>query len=79
MICSGEKTKFLIIDTEQKKRQNTNRDIKIMLNLCGKEITGSKSEKLIDVIVSNTATWKHMLYGNDTELGLKAIKEGWHA
>ena len=37
----------------------------VSLTVCGKNIGESQCEKLLGVIVNNTGTWKHMLYGND--------------
>ena len=76
MICSGEKTKLLVIGTEQNRRINmVLKNKEISVNVCGKEILESTSEKLLGVIINNNATWKHMLYGNnkvgkDKEIGL---------
>ena len=70
MVCSGEKTKLLIIGTEQNKRINMERENLFTLKVCGKDITESESEKLLGVIINDTGTWKHMLYGNESELGL---------
>ena len=66
MICSGEKTKLLVIGTDQNRRINMIEKGKtVSLTVCGKTIGESQCEKLLGVIVNNTGTWKHMLYGND--------------
>ena len=70
MICSGEKTKLLIIGTSQNRRANGKLENPPVINVCGREIEESESEKLLGVIINNTATWKHMLYGNDDNPGL---------
>ena len=38
--------------------------------VCGQHIRESESEKLLGVVVNNTGTWKHLLYGNEEEPGL---------
>ena len=62
MVCSGEKTKLLIIGTKklrQSKLINQNRDMSIMV--CGHKINESRSEKLLGLVISNHLKWN--LYG----------------
>ena len=62
MVCSGKKTKLLIIGTAQlKKNKLGDRDISI--EVCGQTVKESKSEKLLGLIVNNQHTWKEYLFG----------------
>ena len=76
MVCSGDKTKLLIIGTAQRrKRLLTDRNIKIQIEVCGKKVTESNSEKLLGLTVNNQQTWRDYLYGEqwrekDNEPGL---------
>ena len=66
MVCSGEKTKLLIISTKELRQSKlTSIDKKIKVNVCGKTITESKSEKLSGIMIDNDLTFKTYLYGND--------------
>ena len=62
MVCSGEKTKLLIIGTPAQKRI-TMKNIDIEVSVCDNTIKESTSEKLLGLIVNNDLTWKHYLYG----------------
>ena len=62
LVCSGEKTKLLIIGTTELKR--TLRTDNIMeINVCGERVMETKSEKLLGLIVNGEMTWKEYLYG----------------
>ena len=64
MVCSGEKTKLLIIGTPQlRKSRLLDRDISIQINVCGMNVKESKSEKLLGLVVNNQLTWTEYLYG----------------
>ena len=71
MICSSDKTKLLIIGTNAN-RQNKleNQNLALKVNVCGEEKAESTSEKLLGVLVNNTATFKHHLYGDEENQGL---------
>ena len=71
LVCSGGKTKLLVIgtrDLRNSKLVSQNKVIKI--NVAGHEVTESTSERLLGLIVNNTMTWEHQLYGNDEHKGL---------
>ena len=61
MVCSGEKTKLLIIGTNEQKR-NINED-EIEIKVCDKTVKVSPSEKLLGLVVNGKLTWKEYLYG----------------
>ena len=69
LTCSGEKTKLLVVGT------NANRQAKLVdvvpqVVVCGDIVEESKSEKLLGVVISNTATWHHHLHGDEDNAGL---------
>ena len=71
MICSSDKTKLLIVGTNsnrQSKPENENLSLKV--NICGEEKQETTSEKLLGIIVNNTATLKNHLHGDDENQGL---------
>jgi hypothetical protein len=71
MVCSSDKTKLLIIGTHAN-RQNKliNHNLTLSVNVCGEAKKETESEKLLGVIVNNTATFKHHVYGDDDNTGL---------
>jgi hypothetical protein len=71
LVCSGSKTKLLIVGTKELRRSKlTNRDIQIQINVDGHLVKESESERLLGVIVNNVMTWEHHLYGNTEHKGL---------
>ena len=69
MICSGEKTKLLLITT------GANRSSKLIGPARGITVGGeykeeSKSEKLLGLLVNNSCNWESHLYGDEENLGL---------
>ena len=71
LVCSGSKTKLLIVGTKELRRSKlTNRDFSIQINVDGHLVEESESERLLGVIVNNVMTWEHHLYGNDDHKGL---------
>ena len=64
MVCSGEKTKLLIIGTtQQRQKQLINPNINIKVKVGDNTVSESNSEKLLGLIVNNRLTWKDYLYG----------------
>ena len=64
MVCSGSKTKLLLIGTQQLKQSKLNPvSPKIEINVCGETVRDSKSERLLGLTVNNTMTWSEYLYG----------------
>ena len=56
MVCSGDKTKLLVIGTAEM-RKKLLKDEVFKIDVCGKPITQSKSEKLLGLIVNNELSW----------------------
>ena len=66
MVCSGAKTKLLIMGTRrQRNRMLAANNRLIQVNICGKVVKESSDEKLLGTVISNDLTWKTHLYGND--------------
>ena len=64
MVCSGSKTKLLVIGTAALRRSimkgaNSNMEI----NVCGSTIRDTKSERLLGLTVNNEMTWTEFLHG----------------
>ena len=71
MVCSGKKTKLLIVGTkEMRKSKLEDYNIIIKINVDGHEVVESESERLLGVLINNKMTWEHHLYGNDEHKGL---------
>ena len=71
MICSSEKTKLLVIGTHANRLDKlTRNDMSLKIKVCGEDISESKSEKLLGVVINNTATFREHFQGNDEHTGL---------
>ena len=71
MICSSDKTKLLIVGTNANRTDKlSKRDLSLKVNVCGEEKKESTSEKLLGVVVNNTATFKHNFHGDEENVGL---------
>jgi hypothetical protein len=63
MLCSGDKTKLLIVSTrDQRSAKLQGKTIKV--NVCNKVIEETKDEKLLGILMSNNLSWNSHLYGN---------------
>ena len=64
MACAGDKTKLLIIGTRQLRSLKLNEpEDNLKVVVCGSEIKGSESERLLGLVVNNQLTWRHYLSG----------------
>ena len=71
LVCSGSKTKLLVIGTkEMRKSKLVNTNTKLSITVAGHLVEESQSERLLGLIVNNSLTWHHHLYGNEEHLGL---------
>ena len=71
MVCSGSNTKLLVVGTRELHNSKLIRnDITIGIVVDGCKVTESWIERRQGIIVNNTLTWKHHLYGNDENTGL---------
>jgi len=62
MVCSGDKTKLLILGTDQLKRSRLQGQ-RISVSVCGNSVEASKSEKLLGVMVNDQMSWSNHLHG----------------
>ena len=66
MVCSGEKTKLLIVTSQEIRRSRLEPAGKqLQVEVCGKTVVESDDEKLLGIIVSKDLRWKTHLYGNN--------------
>ena len=71
LVCSGSKTKLLIIGTrELRKSKLISQNKVIRINVDGHEVEETSSERLLGLMINNTMTWENHLYGNDENKGL---------
>ena len=71
LVCSGGKTKLLVVGTkEMRKSKLTSQNKVIKIKVGGHEVSESESERLLGLLVNNTMTWEHHLYGNSEYKGL---------
>ena len=65
MICSGDKTKLLIMSTKELRSSKlTATDKSIDIKVCNKPVKESVSERLLGLTVKNDLSWSAHLYGN---------------
>ena len=71
MVCSSEKTKLLIVGTNANRISKLiNQDLTLKVNVCGEVKEETTSEKLLGIIVNNSATFKNHFYGDEENTGL---------
>ena len=71
LVCSGSKTKLLVIGTKELRRSKlVNPNISIEIIVDGHPVRESESERLLGVLINNVMTWEHHLYGNEDHKGL---------
>ena len=65
MLCSGEKSKLLVVGTKELRAARLEAANKILsVHVCGQEIIETSDEKLLGIVMSNNLTWNTQLYGN---------------
>ena len=65
MVCSGEKTKLLVMGTrDQRKTKLILREKVLQVRVCGKIVKESSSERLLGLSVQNDMSWNVHLHGN---------------
>ena len=71
LVCSGSKTKLLIVGTKEMRQSKLiNQDIKITINVAGHHSEESSSVRLLGLIIDNNLTWHEHLFGNEEHKGL---------
>ena len=69
MVCSGSKTKLLVIGTSQLRKSLLREDDNyIEINVCGSIVRDTQSERLLGLTVNNQLTWSDYLYGEKWRL-----------
>ena len=63
LCVAGDKSKLLIVGTEQLKRTRLNSKLAIVVDQ--DIIEETKSEKVLVVVVDNKLTWKELLHGDN--------------
>ena len=69
MVCSGPKTKLLILGTNQL-RNNLLAQETVSVEVCGSIVQETSSERLLGLVVNNRLTWSDYVVGNDSTSGL---------
>ena len=69
LCVAGEKSKLLVLGTSEMRASKLD-DTAAKIVVDGKEITESRSEKLLGVVLNNQLTWKDHLYGDKDNMGL---------
>ena len=71
MVCSGDKTKLLIVGTSANRaRKLESHNYSIEVKIGGVNTLETKSERLLGIVVNNTGTWKNHIYGDEENDGL---------
>ena len=68
LVCSGSKTKLLVIGTKELRR--TKPEYKLSITVAGTRVEETDSEKLLGLLINNTMTWSTHLHGNEEHTGL---------
>ena len=68
LCVAGEKSKFMVLGTRKLRASKVTNEAKIVVD--GKEITETRSEKLLVVVINNELTWKNHLHGDNENDGL---------
>jgi hypothetical protein len=70
LICSGDKTKLLVISTKELRRSRLNQEPKIQITVAGHDVEETQSERLLGIVINNSMTWQNHLYGDEQNKGL---------
>ena len=71
LVCSGSKTKLLVIGTKELRKSRLSNHNKVLeIEVDGYKVKETESERLLGLIINNTMTWKDHLYGNKENRGL---------
>ena len=64
LVCSGSKTKLLVIGTrEMRQPKLLNNTLKLTNTVAGQQVEETDDERLLGLIVNSTMTWHSHLYG----------------
>ena len=62
LVCSGSKTKLLIVGTKELRKSKLD-NTKLEIEVDGHKVVESQSERLLGLIINNTMTWENHLHG----------------
>ena len=68
LCVSGEKSKLMVVATNQLRRSKV--PYKVSIEIDGKEVPETNSERLLGIVTSNDFSWKGHLYGDGSNKGL---------
>ena len=68
LCVAGDKSKLMIIGTQQLRSSKIKEALSIQVD--GKEVQETVSEKLLGVVINNKLTWQQHLYGDEENSGL---------
>ena len=68
LCVSGQKSKLIVVATNQLRRSKV--PYKISIEIDGKEVHETNSERILGVVVSNNFSWKGHVYGDGSNKGL---------
>ena len=66
LVCSGDKTKLLIVTTSAM-RLSRLKDRQLQITVCGKLVKESLCEKILGIVANNKLTWHHHLLGDNSD------------
>ena len=66
LVCSGDKTKLLIVTT-MAMRLSRLAGRKLQIMVCGNVVKESECEKILGIVANNKLSWWHHLYGDKTD------------
>ena len=71
LVCSGGKTKLLVVGIkDMRKNKFTSQNKVIKIKVAEHEVSETTSERPLGLLVNNTMTWEHHLYGYSEYKGL---------
>ena len=63
LVCSGSKTRLLVIGTKELRRSKLN--AKMGIRVAGHYVEETQSEKLLGLMINSTMTWHNHIHGNE--------------
>ena len=70
MVCSGSKTKLMVVGTRELRKSKFMNMNKMEIVVDGFMVSESRSERLLGLLMNNEMTWEHHLHGNGESKGL---------
>ena len=70
LCVAGDKSKLLVIGTKELRSSKLGDGEALAIQVDGKEVKETESEKLLGVVVNNQLTWQQHLFGDEDNTGL---------